>query len=60
MISPIDAIPEGFLLLLGLVDDAAVAAWLAGAVLDETERFLAWEKDKARTINSTALPRRAP
>jgi uncharacterized membrane protein YkvA (DUF1232 family) len=60
MISPIDAIPEGFLLLLGLVDDAAVAAWLAGAVLDETERFLAWEKDKARTVNSTVVPRRAP
>ena len=50
IVSPIDVVPEGFLLLLGLVDDAAVATWFAGAVLDETERFLAWEKERARVI----------
>ena len=50
IVSPIDLVPEGFLLLLGLVDDAAVAAWFAGALLDETERFLAWEKERARII----------
>jgi hypothetical protein len=33
IISPIDVVPEMFLFLLGLVDDAA-----------ETERFLEWEK----------------
>jgi uncharacterized membrane protein YkvA (DUF1232 family) len=58
MISPIDAVPEAFLLFLGLIDDAAVAVWLAGAVLDETERFLAWEQDKARTIPGKVVPRR--
>ena len=50
MLSPIDAVPEALFLFVGLIDDAAVAAWLAGAVLDETERFLAWEKERARTI----------
>ena len=48
--SPIDLVPEAFLLLLGLVDDAAVAVWLAGAVLSETERFLIWEREQARVI----------
>jgi len=44
IISPIDFVPEIPLMLLGLVDDAAVAAWFAGALLSETERFLEWEK----------------
>jgi uncharacterized membrane protein YkvA (DUF1232 family) len=50
IVSPIDLIPEGVLLFVGLIDDAAVAAWFAGALMDETERFLEWEKDRARTI----------
>jgi uncharacterized membrane protein YkvA (DUF1232 family) len=56
IVSPIDVVPEGLLLFLGLVDDAAVAAWFAGAVLDETERFLQWEKERARTIPGQAVP----
>lgn len=43
IVSPIDLIPEAFLLVAGLIDDAVVLAWLAGAVLSETERFLEWE-----------------
>src|SRR5215813_211349 len=43
IISPIDFVPEAIFLAFGLIDDAAVAAWFAGALLDETERFLAWE-----------------
>jgi uncharacterized membrane protein YkvA (DUF1232 family) len=46
IVSPVDLVPEGFLFLLGLVDDAAVAAFLAGALLDETERFLEWERKR--------------
>jgi uncharacterized membrane protein YkvA (DUF1232 family) len=57
IVSPIDAVPEGFFLLIGLVDDAAVAAWFAGALLDETERFLQWEKNKARTIPGRVVHR---
>jgi uncharacterized membrane protein YkvA (DUF1232 family) len=54
IISPIDVVPEAFLFVLGLVDDAAVAAYLAGAVLDETERFLDWEKQRANVIPGQA------
>lgn len=43
VVSPIDLVPEAALLVVGLVDDAVVLAWLAGAVLAETEQFLAWE-----------------
>jgi uncharacterized membrane protein YkvA (DUF1232 family) len=44
IISPIDALPEAFLSVFGLVDDAFVVTWLVGAVLSETERFLHWER----------------
>ena len=44
VISPIDLIPEAFLTVFGLADDAFVVVWLAGAVLSETERFLVWER----------------
>ncbi|MGX7669186.1 DUF1232 domain-containing protein [Plantactinospora sp. DSM 117369] len=41
--SPVDLMPELFLAVFGLADDALMIAWLAGTVLAETERFLAWE-----------------
>jgi uncharacterized membrane protein YkvA (DUF1232 family) len=50
IVSPIDFVPEAFLLWFGLIDDAAVAVWLAGAVLSETERFLAWERRRDQVI----------
>ena len=43
IVSPIDLVPESFLLVLGLADDVAVAAWLTAALLVETDRFLTWE-----------------
>ncbi|NMH95790.1 YkvA family protein [Pseudonocardia acidicola] len=42
--SPLDLIPEMFMSVVGLVDDAVVALWLAGAFLVETQRFLEWER----------------
>lgn len=48
--SPVDLVPEAFLMLLGLVDDALVVTWLAGSVLAETERFLAWEASRASVV----------
>lgn len=50
IISPIDAVPELFLLVLGVVDDVAVAGYFAGALLDELERFLEWEKQRDNVI----------
>jgi uncharacterized membrane protein YkvA (DUF1232 family) len=45
--SPIDLLPD-FILIPGLLDDAMVITWLAGAVLSETERFLRWERERDR------------
>ncbi len=50
IISPIDLIPEALFSVFGLVDDAAVAVWRAGAVLAVTERFLEWERRRATVI----------
>jgi uncharacterized membrane protein YkvA (DUF1232 family) len=50
VVSPIDVIPEGLFLVFGLIDDAAMITWMAGAVLAETERFLEWEKEQARVV----------
>jgi len=47
ILSPLDFVPEIFLAFLGLIDDAVVAGWLAGALVDETDRFLAWESDRS-------------
>src|SRR3954470_14847171 len=50
IISPIDLIPEAFLFVVGLADDAVMITWLAGSVLAETERFLEWEKQRDRVV----------
>lgn len=50
VLSPIDVVPEAFLLVVGLADDAVMITWLAGSVLAETERFLEWEKQQHRTV----------
>lgn len=44
--SPVDLMPEALLMGIGLLDDGVVLAWLAGAVLAETDAFLAWEKEQ--------------
>ncbi len=48
--SPIDLVPEAFVLVLGLADDALMITWLAGTVLSETERFLEWERERDRVV----------
>jgi uncharacterized membrane protein YkvA (DUF1232 family) len=57
IISPIDLIPELFIPVIGLIDDAFVATWLAGAVLSETERFLEWERGGGRPVRTVKLVR---
>src|SRR5690348_2000204 len=44
VVSPVDLVPEAFLSVLGLADDAVVLSWVAAAVVTETESFLAWER----------------
>ena len=48
--SPVDVVPELFLALFGLADDALMVAWLAGSVLSETERFIEWEQRRAAVV----------
>ncbi|BAL85998.1 hypothetical protein AMIS_7780 [Actinoplanes missouriensis 431] len=50
VVSPIDAVPEAFVFLFGLIDDAVAVTWLAGAVLAETDRFLEWERTSPRVV----------
>ena len=50
VVSPIDVVPEAFLWVFGLADDALMVTWLAGTVLAETERFLDWEKQREAVL----------
>lgn len=56
VVSPIDAVPEAFLFVIGLADDAVMITWLAGSVLSETERFLTWEKQRASVLPGVVRP----
>ena len=53
VVSPLDFVPEAFLTIFGLADDAIMIAWLAGAVLSETDRFIAWEAREGMVIPGT-------
>jgi uncharacterized membrane protein YkvA (DUF1232 family) len=43
VLSPVDLLPEGFLPLVGLADDAAVAAWIVAAIFGATTAYRSWE-----------------
>jgi hypothetical protein len=55
VLSPVDLVPEGFLLALGLADDVVVVGWLAGSVLDATDRFVAWERGELHIIDGEVV-----
>lgn len=48
--SPVDLIPEKLAPIVGLADDAVVLAWLANALVQDTDDFLAWEATRKRTV----------
>ena len=50
LVSPVDLVPELFLGPIGLVDDGLVALWVAGALINETERFVGWERSGRPTV----------
>jgi uncharacterized membrane protein YkvA (DUF1232 family) len=54
--SPVDLVPELFLALFGIADDALLITWLAGSVLTETERFLEWERQRASVVPGHVVP----
>ena len=51
LVSPVDVIPEMFLSVLGLGDDAVVAMWLGGSLLVEADRYLGWRRSQAHVID---------
>ncbi len=53
VVSPVDLVPELFLAVAGLADDAVVLAWLAGAVLEEVDAYLDWTIARERTVPGT-------
>ncbi len=42
IVSPIDFLPEAFLTIPGLADDAVVAVWLAATLFTATDHYRAW------------------
>ncbi len=56
IVSPIDLVPELLLPILGLGDDALVIGWVAAALINETESFLTWERDRDRTVQGHVIP----
>ena len=44
VVSPIDFVPELLLTIPGLLDDTVILAWFAGALMDETERYIRWQR----------------
>jgi uncharacterized membrane protein YkvA (DUF1232 family) len=56
LVSPVDLVPELFLSLLGLTDDALVAMWLGGTFLAETDRFLDWERTRPVIVEQPPGP----
>lgn len=44
VVSPIDLVPEGLLLAVGLVDDVLVMGWVVATLVRETEAFIVWEQ----------------
>lgn len=55
VVSPVDLVPEAFLGPLGLADDLGVAAWLAGALLVETDRYLEWESTRPTVVPGSVI-----
>ena len=53
--SPVDFMPELLMSVFGLADDAVMIAWLAGAVLSETGRFLEWERARATVLPGSVV-----
>lgn len=55
VVSPFDLVPEMFLPLLGLGDDALVISWVAASLINESESFLQWERDRDRTVSGDVI-----
>jgi uncharacterized membrane protein YkvA (DUF1232 family) len=55
VVSPIDLVPELFVPLIGLGDDALVISWIAASLINETESFLHWERDRDQSMHGDVV-----
>ena len=55
VVSPIDLVPEMLLSFLGLADDALVISWIAASLINETESFLRWERDREGPVRGHVI-----
>ncbi len=44
VVSPVDLMPEAILGVIGLADDVMVLGWVTTTLIEETEKFLEWER----------------
>lgn len=49
ILMPVDVIPEVFLGVFGVADDAFVLTWLAATLVNATEDFMTWERGTPST-----------
>lgn len=52
LVSPVDLVPEAFLAVFGLGDDAVLAMWLGGALLVEADRYLGWQRERPTIVDA--------
>ena len=57
LFSPVDAVPELLLPVIGFGDDAFVAAWLVGVLLSETDTFLDWADHLMHAVREVGADR---
>lgn len=57
--SPVDLVPESVLPVVGLADDAVVLTWAVRTLVEETDRFLAWEAGQGARSHPPRTPRSA-
>ncbi len=50
VVSPVDLVPELVLPFIGLGDDAVVISWIAVSLINDTESFLHWERDRDLSV----------
>ena len=55
VVSPVDLVPELVLPFIGLADDAVVISWIAVALINDTESFLDWERDRDLTVHGDVI-----
>jgi uncharacterized membrane protein YkvA (DUF1232 family) len=55
VVSPVDLVPELVLPFIGLGDDAVVISWIAVALINDTESFLSWERDRDLTLHDDVV-----